>query len=66
MMKPLSLGYQKIDICSNFSMLYYLENAKLPRATATGGAWVHAPPQEENGRWTIRLSFFSPSLPYWL
>jgi hypothetical protein len=27
MMKPLGLGYQKIDICPNFCMLYYLENA---------------------------------------
>jgi hypothetical protein len=25
MMKPLGLGYQKIDMCSNFCMLYYLE-----------------------------------------
>ena len=29
MMKPLSLGYQKIVMCPNFCMLYYLENAKL-------------------------------------
>jgi hypothetical protein len=29
MMKPLSLGYQKIDMCPNFYMLYYLENAEL-------------------------------------
>jgi len=29
MMKPLSLGYQKIDMCPNFCMLYYLENAEL-------------------------------------
>jgi hypothetical protein len=28
-MKPLSLGYQKIDMCPNFSMLYYFENAGL-------------------------------------
>jgi hypothetical protein len=27
--KPLDLGYQKIDMCSNFCMLYYLENIKL-------------------------------------
>jgi hypothetical protein len=36
MMKPLSLGYQKIDICSNFSMLYYLENAKLTECMTCG------------------------------
>ena len=28
-MKPLGLGYQKIDIYSNFCMLYYLKNVKL-------------------------------------
>jgi hypothetical protein len=26
MIKPLGLGYQEIDICPNFCMLYYLEN----------------------------------------
>ena len=36
MMKPLSLGYQKIDICSNFYMLYYLENAKLTECMTCG------------------------------
>jgi len=29
MMKPLGLGYQKIDICPNFYMLYYLENVEM-------------------------------------
>ena len=29
MMKSLGLGYQKIDMCPNFCMLYYLENIKL-------------------------------------
>jgi hypothetical protein len=29
MMKPLGLGYQKIDMCPNFCMLYYIENDKL-------------------------------------
>jgi len=29
MMKPLGLGYQKIDMCPNFCMLYYLENVEL-------------------------------------
>jgi len=28
-MKPLGLGYQKIDMCPNFCMLHYLENAEL-------------------------------------
>jgi hypothetical protein len=31
MMKPLNLGYQKIDMCPNFYMLYYLENAELTK-----------------------------------
>jgi len=29
MMKPFDLGYQKINMCSNFCMLYYLENTEL-------------------------------------
>jgi len=29
MMKPLGLGYQKFNMCPNFCMLYYLENAEL-------------------------------------
>ena len=29
MMKPLSLGYQKINMCPNLCMLYYLENGEL-------------------------------------
>jgi hypothetical protein len=29
MMKPLGLGYQKIDMCPNFCILDYLENAKM-------------------------------------
>jgi hypothetical protein len=29
MMKPLGLGYQKIDMFPNFCMLYYLENVEL-------------------------------------
>jgi len=29
MMKPLGLGYQKINMCPNFCMLYYLENAEM-------------------------------------
>jgi len=36
MMKPLSLGYQKIDLCPNFCMLYYLENAKITECMTCG------------------------------
>jgi len=36
MMKPFGLGYQKIDICPNFCMLYYLENAELTECMTCG------------------------------
>jgi hypothetical protein len=26
--KPFDLGYQKIDMCPNFCMLYYIENTE--------------------------------------
>jgi hypothetical protein len=30
-MKPFGLGYQKIDMCPNFCLLYYLENVELTK-----------------------------------
>jgi len=36
MMKPLHLGYQKIDMCPNFCLLYYLENGELTKCTICG------------------------------
>jgi hypothetical protein len=36
MMKPLCLGYQKIDMCPNFCMLYYLENAEITECMICG------------------------------
>jgi len=36
MMKPLGLEYQKIDMCPNFCMLYYLENAELTECMTCG------------------------------
>jgi hypothetical protein len=36
MMKPLGLGYQKIDMCTNFCMLYYLENAEMTECITCG------------------------------
>jgi hypothetical protein len=36
MMKPLGLGYQKINMCPNFCMLYYLENAELTECKTCG------------------------------
>jgi hypothetical protein len=35
-MKPLGLGYQKIDMCHNFCMLYYLGNAELTECMTYG------------------------------
>jgi hypothetical protein len=36
MIKPLSLGYQKIDMCPNFCMIYYLENVELTECMTCG------------------------------
>jgi hypothetical protein len=36
MMKPVGLGYQKIDMCPNFCMLYYLENAEITECMTCG------------------------------
>ena len=36
MMKLLGLRYQKIDMCANFCMLYYLENTKLIECKTCG------------------------------
>jgi len=37
-MKPFDLGYQKIDNCPNFCMLYYLENIELIECRTCGYA----------------------------
>jgi hypothetical protein len=39
MMKPLGLGYQKIDMCPNFCMLYYIENAELTECRTCGHSY---------------------------
>ena len=36
MMKPLGLGYQKINMCPDFYMLYYLENAEMIECMTCG------------------------------
>jgi len=36
MMKTLGLGYQKIDMCHNFCMLYYLENDEMTECMTCG------------------------------
>jgi hypothetical protein len=46
MMKPLDKGYQKIDMCLNFYMLYYLENIKLIECRTCG----HTRYKHRNGR----------------
>jgi hypothetical protein len=46
MMKPLGLGYQKIDMYSNFCMLYYLENAELTECMT----WGHSRYKPRTGR----------------
>jgi len=38
MMKSLGLEYQKIDLCPNFCILYYLENTELTKCIT----YVHA------------------------
>jgi len=35
-MKPLGLGYQKIDMCPNFCMLYYFENVEMTECMTCG------------------------------
>ena len=35
-MKPLGLGYQKIEMCPNFCMIYYLEKAELTECMTCG------------------------------
>jgi hypothetical protein len=36
MVKPFGSGYQKINICPNFCMLYYLENAEMTECMTCG------------------------------
>jgi hypothetical protein len=47
MMKPPDLGYQKIDMCPNFCMLYYRENTKLTKCKPYG----HSHYKTRTGRW---------------
>jgi hypothetical protein len=36
MMKPFGLGYQKINMCAKFCMLYFLENIELTECRTCG------------------------------
>jgi len=38
MIKPFGLEYQKIDMCPNFCMLYYLENVELIECRTCGNS----------------------------
>jgi len=46
MMKPLGLGYQKINMCPNFCMLYYFENVELIECMTCG----YSPNKPRTGR----------------
>ena len=51
MMKPLSLGYQKNNMCPSFYMLYYLENTELIKYRTCGHARYK--PKIDRGRTLI-------------
>jgi len=60
MMKPLGLGYQKIDMCPNFCMLYYLENAELTECMTCGHSRYK--PRTGRGKTLVvykKLTYFS-------
>jgi len=59
MMKPLGLGYQKIDMCPNFCMLYYLENVELTKCMTCGHS--HYKPKTGRGKTLVaykKLRYF--------
>jgi len=60
MMRPLSLGYQKINMFLNFCMLYYLENTDLTKYRTCRHA--HYKPRTGKGRTLViykKLRYFS-------
>jgi hypothetical protein len=60
MMKPLGLGYQKIDLCPNFCMLYYLKNAELTECMTCGHS--RCKPRTGRGKTIVaykKLRYFS-------
>jgi hypothetical protein len=63
MIKPLSLGYQKIDMCPNFCMMYYLENVELTKCMTCGHSRYN--PKTGTGRTLVaykKLRYF-PIIP---
>jgi len=58
-MKPLGLGYQKLNMCPNFCMLYYLENTKLTECMTYGHS--HYKPRTGRGKTLVaykKLRYF--------
>jgi len=63
MMKTLDLGYQKIDMCPNLCMLYYLENAELTECMTCGHSYYK--PKTSRGKTLVaykKLRYF-PIIP---
>jgi len=59
MIKPLGLGYQKIDMFPNFYMLYYLENTALTECITCGHS--HYKPRTGRGKTLVaykKLRYF--------
>jgi hypothetical protein len=59
MMKPLSLGYHKIDMYPNFYMLYYLENVEMTECMTCGHS--HYKPRTGRGKTLVaykKLRYF--------
>jgi hypothetical protein len=62
-MKPLGLGYQKINMYPNFSMIYYLENVELTEYMTCGHS--HYKPRTGREKTLVaykRLRYFSITL----
>jgi len=58
MMKPLDLGYQKISMCPNFCMLYYLENIEPTECRSYGHSY--SKPRTGKGRFMTEELINSP------
>jgi hypothetical protein len=59
LMKLLSLGYHKIDMCLNLCILYYLENTELTKCKTCGHS--HYKPMTDRGKTVIahiKLRYF--------
>jgi hypothetical protein len=54
-MKPFGLGYQKINKCTNFCMLYYLENIELTECSNVGILIINVNTKEKGRKRQKRL-----------